>query len=232
MMRSLLGMSGTIILTAAADTIAGDTSTRQAILKGIEAVLTGDHPSFSAEYQTVMPEVPRWFLMRVTQLKESKGVVISQTDISERVRMAQLLEQHILLLAEKRDELEFLTGKLIDAQEQERKRIARDLHDDFNQRLAALSLELESMERAPIALPEPVARQLAGIRGSDRTAFRRLARFRVPAASRPCLSTLAWRLPSRSRRRIHEADQAAREVLRSSGARGRSRRRLPRICFV
>jgi PAS domain S-box-containing protein len=159
-----LGDVGDNYLDRCRHTIAGDASTRQAILKGIEAVLTGDQPSFSAEYQTVMPEVPRWFLMRVTQLKESKGAVISQTDISERVLMAQLLEQHILLLAEKRDELEFLTGKLIDAQEEERKRIARDLHDDFNQRLAALSLELESMERAPIALPEPVAGQLAGIR--------------------------------------------------------------------
>ena len=160
-----LGDVGDNYLDRCRHTIADDASTRQAILKGIEAVLTGDQPSFSAEYQTVMPEVPRWFLMRVTQLKESKGAVISQTDISERVLMAQLLEQHILLLAEKRDELEFLTGKLIDAQEEERKRIARDLHDDFNQRLAALSLELESMERTPIALPEPVAGQLAGIRG-------------------------------------------------------------------
>ena len=63
------------------------------------------------------------------------------------------------------EELESLTGKLIEAQEQERKRIARELHDDFNQRLAALSVEMESMERAPIAPPEPVAQQLAVIRG-------------------------------------------------------------------
>ena len=78
--------------------------------------------------------------------------------------MARSLEDHVLLLGEKREELESLTGKLIEAQEEERKRIARELHDDFNQRLAALSVELESMERAPIAPPEPVARQLAEIR--------------------------------------------------------------------
>ncbi len=143
---------------------AGDTSTRHTILKGIEAVLRGDQPSFSAEYQTLLPDVPRWFLMRVTPLKESQSVVISHTDISERVRMAGLLEQHIFLLREKREELEFLAGKLIQAQEEERKRIARDLHDDFNQRLAALVVELESLERAPIASPKSVARQLAAIR--------------------------------------------------------------------
>ena len=62
------------------------------------------------------------------------------------------------------EELESLTEKLIEAQEEERKRIARELHDDFNQRLAALSVELESMERTSIAPPEPMARQLAAIR--------------------------------------------------------------------
>jgi len=143
---------------------AGTTSTGQAILKGLEAVLAGYNPSFSAEYHKQLPEEERWFMIRVTPLKEGQGVVISHTDISERVRMARSLEQHILLLDEKRGELESLTGKLIETQEQERTRIARELHDDFNQRLAALSVELESMERAPIAPPEPVARRLAEIR--------------------------------------------------------------------
>jgi signal transduction histidine kinase len=132
---------------------------------GLEAVLEGHDPTFSAEYYAQLPEEERWYLMRVTPLKGGKGVVISHTNISERVRMARSLEQHILLLGEKREELESLTGKLIQAQEQERQRIARELHDDFNQRLAALSVELESMERAPIAPPEPIARQLAVIRG-------------------------------------------------------------------
>ena len=36
-----------------------------------------------------------------------------------------------------------VSGKLITAQEDERKRIARDLHDDLNQRLALLSVEME-----------------------------------------------------------------------------------------
>ncbi len=39
--------------------------------------------------------------------------------------------------------LEKVSGKLIEAQEQERSRIARELHDDISQRLALLSLELE-----------------------------------------------------------------------------------------
>jgi PAS domain S-box-containing protein len=146
-------------------TAVGSASTGPAILQGLEAVLRGDVPIFSAEYCAELPEEERWFLMRMTPLKGSKGVVILHTDISSRVWMARELEKHVVLLGKKREELESLTGKLIDAQEQERKRIARDLHDDFNQRLAALSLELETLERTPSAPPERIARQLAVIRG-------------------------------------------------------------------
>jgi signal transduction histidine kinase len=39
--------------------------------------------------------------------------------------------------------LEKVSGQLIEAQEQERSRIARDLHDDICQRLALLSMEIE-----------------------------------------------------------------------------------------
>jgi len=49
--------------------------------------------------------------------------------------------------------LKDLGGRLIEAQEKERSRIACELHDDFNQRLALLSIELEqlgkTMPKAP-----------------------------------------------------------------------------------
>lgn len=144
--------------------IAGGQSTAQMTLEGIEAVLTGRAPSFTQEYVCHSPEEERWFLMRVTALKGAQGVVISHSDISERGRMGQRMEQNILALKEKREQLEFLSKKLIEAQEEEHKRIARELHDDFNQRLAALSVELESMERTPIASGEPLAQQLAAMR--------------------------------------------------------------------
>ena len=45
--------------------------------------------------------------------------------------------------------LSAMTRKLIEAQEQERARIGRELHDDINQRLAMLSVELEELQLAP-----------------------------------------------------------------------------------
>src|SRR5215216_179509 len=52
-------------------------------------------------------------------------------DISERKRAEQALKD--------------LAGRLIAAQEEERRRVARELHDDFNQRMALLSIELEQL---------------------------------------------------------------------------------------
>ncbi|MEO5955145.1 MAG: PAS domain S-box protein, partial [Nitrospiraceae bacterium] len=163
------GVVGQNYLDLCHRTTVGSTSTGQAIVKGLEAVLEGRDPIFSVEYRAQLArgegEEERWFMMRVTPLKGQRGAVISHTDISQRVRMGQTLEQHVLLLSDKQQELEFLTRKLIEAQEQERRRIARDLHDDFNQRLAALSVELADIERALVAPPAPITRKLTAVRG-------------------------------------------------------------------
>lgn len=159
-----LGAVGDNYLALCRQAIAGGASAGRGILNGVASVLAGHHVGFSTEYNVSLPEEEGWYMVRVTPLKGAQGVVISHMDISERVRMARALEQHLLLLGEQRRELESLTGKLIQAQEQERKRIARELHDDFNQRLAALSVELETLERSPIVTAEPVVRQLASIR--------------------------------------------------------------------
>ena len=45
--------------------------------------------------------------------------------------------------------LSVMTRKFIEAQEQERARIGRELHDDINQRLAMLAIELEQLQENP-----------------------------------------------------------------------------------
>ena len=42
------------------------------------------------------------------------------------------------------EELASLSGRLISAQEEERKRIAREIHDDYSQHLALLAMDLEN----------------------------------------------------------------------------------------
>jgi PAS domain S-box-containing protein len=60
--------------------------------------------------------------------------------------------------------LEKVSGQLIDAQEKERSRIARDLHDDICQRLALLSMELVQVNRGSNALPTTTQENLERVR--------------------------------------------------------------------
>jgi PAS domain S-box-containing protein len=63
------------------------------------------------------------------------GILILTEDITRRKQMEEALSD--------------MSRKLIESQEQERARIGRELHDDINQRLAMLSLELEQLEENP-----------------------------------------------------------------------------------
>ncbi len=54
-------------------------------------------------------------------------------------------------------ELQLLTGRLLEAQESERRRIARELHDDLNQALALVSVELDLLSQRPPDSPSRTA---------------------------------------------------------------------------
>lgn len=94
-----------------------------------------------------------WVLDRGFALWNEDGravrMVGSEKDITQRKQAEELLRQHEAHLAN-------LTAKLLTAQERERQRIARELHDDFTQRLAVLAVDIGSLEplcRADMALP-------------------------------------------------------------------------------
>jgi len=64
---------------------------------------------------------------------------------------SKMIGVHVDIADRKQSEaaLAGMTQKLIEAQEQERSRIGRELHDDITQRLALLSLRMESVEDKP-----------------------------------------------------------------------------------
>jgi signal transduction histidine kinase len=99
-------------------------------LAGIKAVLQGTRPQFEIEWSRHSPQGRQWFLTSVTPLKAPEGgAVITCSEITNRKQAEE-------------ERLE-LSGRLIDMQEKERSRLARELHDDFNQRLAVLAIDLE-----------------------------------------------------------------------------------------
>ncbi len=97
-----------------------------------------EQKEFSREYRLRRRDgVYRWMLdiaaPRVNEDGWFAGFVGSAADITDQ-KLAQ-------------EALEKIGGKLIEAQEEERSRIARELHDDICQRLALLSMELEQVNR-------------------------------------------------------------------------------------
>ncbi|MGA2882285.1 MAG: sensor histidine kinase [Bryobacteraceae bacterium] len=57
-------------------------------------------------------------------------------------------------------EIRALTTRLLTVQDEERRKLSRDLHDDFCQRLAALGFEVTLLEAEP--MPDAIRRQLQG----------------------------------------------------------------------
>jgi signal transduction histidine kinase len=75
-----------------------------------------------------------------------------------------LFEQKQLMRARKAHEQ--LSGRLINAQEKERSRLAAEIHDDFSQRLALLALGLENAEEAIGSSPSEAVKQVYSLLNS------------------------------------------------------------------
>jgi len=87
-----------------------------------------------------------------------------QAEITERKQAEEALHQNQRELQSSQAQLQGLTSKLLTAQDSERQRIARDLHDDFGQRLAALVLDVAALQRQPPLLPELLGKALEPVR--------------------------------------------------------------------
>jgi PAS domain S-box-containing protein len=80
----------------------------------------------------------------LSPLRTARGlfVLASVTNVTERRRAEDELRAS-------QKELKLLTARLLEAQEIERRRVARELHDDVSQSLALLSMEMELLAAAP-----------------------------------------------------------------------------------
>jgi PAS domain S-box-containing protein len=78
---------------------------------------------------------------------EVEYFIVTGTDLTARKKAEQDLLVIHQQLEVQQQELRSLAAQLLTAQEEERRRISRDLHDDVNQRLALLSLKLQTAEK-------------------------------------------------------------------------------------
>jgi signal transduction histidine kinase len=85
------------------------------------------------------------------------GVLVAGLAIGHAGRLERRIHEQHALEASQRAELERLSMKLMAAQEDERRRIARELHDEVGQALGAIKLELALVERDA---PQPLGPRL------------------------------------------------------------------------
>jgi signal transduction histidine kinase len=93
----------------------------------------------------------RHWLVRCYPVREDAGPVIGvncvMEEITDRVRGQEALAASEAALRHSHARTRNLAGRLITAQETERTRIARQLHDDVSQRLATIAIGLSSLKR-------------------------------------------------------------------------------------
>ena len=115
---------------------------------------------FDGEYRWILDNGTPRFLSN----GDFVGYIGSCIDITDRKLSEEALRQKEAALRASRNDLQALARKLLSAQEEERRALARELHDDFSQRLAAVSIEMGMLEGGPPALPEPILKQFARIK--------------------------------------------------------------------
>ncbi len=90
-----------------------------------------------------------WLSAQYVPDRDEAGRVIGLFVLLSDITQLKLTET---MLREREEELSHLSAKLLLVQEEERRRIAREIHDDLTQRLAALTLELHRLQLSDTGL--------------------------------------------------------------------------------
>jgi PAS domain S-box-containing protein len=106
------------------------------------------------ELQRLNEALDRRVQIRTQELAAANESLVAE--VAERMQTERSLESS-------RQALQKLTLQLLRVQEEERRRISRDLHDDINQRLALLAMDIEAVGRQFSSSPAHVGRAIQEI---------------------------------------------------------------------
>jgi PAS domain S-box-containing protein len=116
-----------------------------------EAALTPQNPTYKTSYRMLRPDGDLiWLEESGRGFFDGKGGLLRMIGLVADVTERKLAEEAI----------SSVSRRLIEAQEQERARIARELHDDLSQRMALLQIGLEQFERNMPGLSSRARQQL------------------------------------------------------------------------
>jgi PAS domain S-box-containing protein len=151
--------------------------------------LNGRAGKFDIEHRVLRKDGSvRWFHTCGTAVRPSTSgpqrMSGTFTDVTDRKRAQESLRAQDAELRQSYQEIQDLAGRLIAGQELERKRIARELHDDLSQKLALLSIEVDLMKRSS-GEPRPpthgIAERVASIASDVHSLSHRLHPFKLEA---------------------------------------------------
>jgi two-component system CheB/CheR fusion protein len=142
--------------------LAGGAWNIHGLRKLLKQILPGNTQFGDFKLIHVFPKIGRrTLLLNARGLRQEdqaqEMILLAMEDVTVRELTTQALQ-------ESQARLRDLTGGLLNAQEEERRRISRELHDDLNQRLAMLTVELETLEKDPLQSAELIRSQLASLR--------------------------------------------------------------------
>ncbi|MGD0415900.1 MAG: PAS domain-containing protein [Terriglobales bacterium] len=113
----------------------------------------------------------RWFRARAVPIRDHSGKIVRWYGTCSDIHDSKLLEQSMRdnaielekMVDKRTDELRRLSVRLMSAQDQERRRIARDLHDGLGQELAVAKMILDKMLLQNTSRPQEACVQASGI---------------------------------------------------------------------
>ena len=97
--------------------------------------------------RTLLTDGEKVILVTLDDISAQKRAEHLQEDLNE--ALAKRIQATETTLGRTQSELRALAGRLFTSQEEERRRVARELHDDITQRLAYLYMEMESIQQNP-----------------------------------------------------------------------------------
>jgi two-component system CheB/CheR fusion protein len=128
----------------------------------LASIVEGTHPSRTYERTWVGKDGSRRVIASSSITRRGadgavRQIISTGIDITQRKLDADALRRS-------EDQLRRLTANLLTAQEEERKRVARELHDDLNQRMAMLANEVSTLEQTPPGSARLLRKQLRSLR--------------------------------------------------------------------
>ena len=123
-----------------------------AMADGVRAVVARENSTFTMEYQIDQESGSTWHVARAMPLEGGgAATVVSHRDVTDRVSSRAALQ-------DANARLQTISKRMLALQEDERRAISRELHDDIGQTLGALKIGLHRLSTAAPADAPPLVR--------------------------------------------------------------------------